>query len=1510
MSLESLVPPNILLEEAEIMRVMESDQLKRQIKILSTFLPYEIINRKLTELNKVQSFVAVVLWGDISGMSLMSERYTKAGNGGIHRLTATLHSFYGCIIEVLRFYGGDILKFSDDAFLAMWRRGSDICLYKVINEVIVASLFIQHDLDKLFTKHDIQLKLKLTVACGDVTFAVIGDEELRDFVVIGTAIENLMEAKHNSLKGDIVIAPSAWGHIAEDDYEVSNGCPGCVKIVSCVYQTHRISQEIHEQKRYSSITNLCKTHLHYRKSTITNDIPPDRTVYLKFVKSFSERDELINISSCWSITDIRAFIPKHILNYADAYQFLDDITEVKDITIQFISILLKGNMEPNITITNINSLFETVYKIVSNHAGAVNSVWFSSNDIKIMSGFGVTSTDSDLQSLNALKSGYKLWKQLSSLSIVKGVSVGITRGLLYCGIIGHPARKHFFTIGAAANKAVKISRVFLYKVSCDHHTYVDSKQPSCYFQSLRPESNDFGIILEYNEEFKEKVVLDKHIFPLLERNVEMDLIRLVLKQSDLVQNYRGICFHGKPKIGKTRLLEETINTCLKYGYTVASVNLCGRVQRPYFSVSLLYRQLYDAITKTEKLKKNVNIPRELWDLSGVLHTNDATRKDDTVKILMEMCSIINSVVVLIVDNVQYIDTQSYEVIVAAFNSKRNLRFICAGQFEEDTWDVRWKMSLNKHIKTIEVRSLPAKSLDFLLCNFLNVKGVDKKLIKFLQNNREITPGILKMRLENLLQQKLIEIKRVFYSAFAEHRYVFQDATIKQTIAIPVVKVTAPLDTTNDNLTASAIIMQLYHSFTSHQQLVVRTAAVIGEIFSEKLLLAILGNPKETIFVEIIKDLFQKGVFDCATRYITCGGLVDNLQQCYCFLKEGYENNAQCKLIYFKDRNLRVEVYNLLFTSEKKELHLKIVDYLENQDNSCSKCNNGNCIPIIKLETLNYFIKHYNAVYDETDESKFIQLNQSRKSLKAADCLWKVGNLHCLCIELLIEVCTELIYHCNAGSHTGKQIFFLMQYGVILMTLGENEEAIKPLADALQLCITAKTDSTLDSKLKKSLCTRLHLLLAEAYIVNGNVDEAKKYVVSSLMHNNIQMSVLSRRKLFVQAMEIFPCYPDVIVCVSLLSKIFAAEAQLHTAKVAALRSIKMLRKSVTTIEVRCQVYRNAIELFSTSENNFLCKKLEKCVRKDVFRKFEGGNLADFHIVYDLMNTIFKLHVSRGNLNKAVKLGLRTLEFSQYLQTSHALFNLIPTLATLLLFTRRIEDAVMTMKILKHHANSREFFIAYYAFCVELNNETSLILEPIDECLKMTTNYLKGKSDLTPIETKLIINVYSYLLRNRLWQQAEQWNVPLNFESIELTSFISISNFVRGIECILLLLDHELDMKKNYVYAEEDVVSHVLKKCEEIARQWKVFLPRTLHFKAYFYELMSLNTKTKQLLKEASDIAKQQGNILECCWIDLNMSVWNGGFSFGNNMKNIDWKLEKKYTVKQWSQILFSLPTSSN
>lgn len=94
------------------------------------------------------------------GFTALCEKYNDGGKGGTDKLTATLNSYIGAMVEVIYSYGGDVLKFSGDAFLALWKVKTNEYVYSVIHRVLSCALYIQHTLGLYETEAKVMLRGK------------------------------------------------------------------------------------------------------------------------------------------------------------------------------------------------------------------------------------------------------------------------------------------------------------------------------------------------------------------------------------------------------------------------------------------------------------------------------------------------------------------------------------------------------------------------------------------------------------------------------------------------------------------------------------------------------------------------------------------------------------------------------------------------------------------------------------------------------------------------------------------------------------------------------------------------------------------------------------------------------------------------------------------------------------------------------------------------------------------------------------------------------------------------------------------------------------------------------------------------------------------------------------------------------------------------------------------------------------------------------------------------------
>lgn len=1569
----------LLMQDADLLRKLEMSQIKKQIEVLATFMPDEILNMPFSELDKVQNFVGVLLFADVSGFTPMCEKYNKTGKGGIYRLTATLNAYIGAIVEVIYFYGGDVLKFSGDAFLAMWKADPSVCMYKVIHEVIVCALFIQQTLGRFETEVNVLLKVKLAISCGNMTFSIIGDD-IKHYVLLGPAINDVKAAEHASVSGDVVIAPTAWSHIAEEGYDVTLATGGNVKVWRCLYKPNEKGKKDEYDQKHITVQKLCERHIKHRNALHAQNkfdsTATDSKLTEEFVNSLPERQAMSFAPKKWIVSDLSPYIIKPVQEQVNENQPLEYLTEMREVTIQFINIVPTTYYEPKIVVM-IDRAYKSICSIVGKVLGVVNKVSLFDKDAMLLVLFGLRGIKHELESQNALKSGFRIRQAISKLEGVSSVSVGVTNGLVYCGVVGHPLRREYTVIGGSVNKAARIMCAYTDKVTCDYTTYKNSKLASCYFQlqsALKLKGiEDAGHIFEYNEDFQEMLSFVKQISPILGRDKELDLVHDIICHPQKCFTYRAVCYYGKLKIGKSRLLIEGLRNSMEEGHTVAAVYLCGQVQRPYYCVSMLYKQLYNGKTlvNSKDLLSIRELPRNIWDLNDVMQFTANDRKGKITDMFRRMAQAgYKGRTVIFVDNAQYIDIQSLDVIIDLLKTDC-LRMICAGNFEEEsTWDLRYKMRKSEKIKFIELVPLKRGEIAPLICQFLNVKGAHKKLVSLIVKSCEGRPGWVQASILRQVNIGGLEIKYVKANdEEVSAHYTFPDLSLiddkyeddqRDIAVIPVADICENAALKNDQLTLAAISMDLFDSFTPYEQLVIKTAAVLGEIFTRDLLIVMLKYPNELNFCTAMARLYEEDAFDCGTRYVSSGGLAGSKLECHCFMVEeelkafkkrhNMPKYAVCKLIHFKNKSLRAVAYELLPANQRKELHLRTTDLMEQQNNSCPNCLRNNSAAIIKLKTFKDIMLYANnpgksyGVKDRVDqecnpeEIKDVIRNAMRKGQAGSKevvipkrKVWDPSV--CFCLEILVKVYADLIYHAEHGGHLGKRIFFLMQYGVILVTMDECDEAVKFLHEASELCLLdAKQPGSLVSDAFRRLhIGKIHLLLAGAQVRIGDLKKAKNHLAITLRQYNVPMTALrytipskimnrfcltkSKNTLIGNSKQrkctIFKS--DLAVCMNLASNIYAAEGHWSLAKQAAARSLNLLKESNSNVTILCDIYSSAIKLYHVCGSSHTCERLERSIVREVLRRYTGGVILELHALCKLIYVIFQTRLLSGNISTSIKIGYRAFDLNKTVHATYLQVQLLPVLATLLLLKKRIEDAVQTIRILRNIGKSEDDqgLVGYYAFCIELNVETSFQLEKIEACEQFTKGHLIKMGDrgfLTPLELKLLIYLQCYYMRHGRWSDAFRWKEKYRQDRSERVSYMAVCNHLIYTQCALLLLVRGLQLQKQFIELEQKKIEAFLAECDEAARKWKVFKARTLHLRAYFYRIKGKTRLSSKYTKKALAEANSCKNTLETCWVNLNESAWNGGFSFGNETRCVDWILAKTYTDLQWSQIMFPLPVT--
>ena len=121
--------------------------------------------------------------------------------------------------------------------------------------------------------------------------------------------------------------------------------------------------------------------------------------------------------------------------------------------------------------------------------------------------FGLRGYKHELESQIALRCASEIFETFKNQQNILQVSIGVTTGLCYCGIVGHSLRREYSVISVTVNIAARLMMAYPNMITCDNETLLQSKMDVKHFRLL-PKKKLKGLVNEVLAfEFKEELKL-------------------------------------------------------------------------------------------------------------------------------------------------------------------------------------------------------------------------------------------------------------------------------------------------------------------------------------------------------------------------------------------------------------------------------------------------------------------------------------------------------------------------------------------------------------------------------------------------------------------------------------------------------------------------------------------------------------------------------------------------------------------------------------------------------------------------------------------------------------------------------------------------------------------------------------------------------------------------------------------------------------------------------------------
>nr|AVV68761.1 soluble adenylyl cyclase 47 kDa variant [Oncorhynchus mykiss] len=392
-----------------------------KISKIAAHVPDLVVYSTLTnDIPYAENFHGVLLFADVPGFTNLAEKFSLSSKKGYgaDELTRTLNSYIGEIVSHILDAGGDILNYAGDAILALWTV-ERVQLSEVISLVVKCSLNIQDQCGVRETEVGCQLKVKIGISAGKLSKVIVGDEISQYFVVIGRAVDEVRLAEGLAVASTIILSPNAWelcerDNIAIDPIENERAVKVRYIKREPSFSVEKYQDSIGTSVEHDKVTRECVR----RASRLMPNAELEKT--------------------------LRKYIMKTVLQKIDDDQPLEYLSEMRPATIVFVNMQFKGGESDQEQCMTIHQAAIGIGQQIVKHHGRVNKVFMFDEGCTFLCLFGLPGDKREDESAHALQAAYGVHdlcqKEIRSL---KTVSVGVTTGPVFCGVVGHPVRHEY-----------------------------------------------------------------------------------------------------------------------------------------------------------------------------------------------------------------------------------------------------------------------------------------------------------------------------------------------------------------------------------------------------------------------------------------------------------------------------------------------------------------------------------------------------------------------------------------------------------------------------------------------------------------------------------------------------------------------------------------------------------------------------------------------------------------------------------------------------------------------------------------------------------------------------------------------------------------------------------------------------------------------------------------------------------------------------------------------------------
>ncbi|KAI5946171.1 Adenylate cyclase type 10 [Manis javanica] len=875
------------------MNTQGEDSQHRAIVRIAAHLPDLIVYRPFSpELPSVDHFDGVLMFVDISGFTEMTEKFSRAMymDRGAEQLVEILNYHISAIVEKVLNFGGDILKFAGDALLAIWKVGRER-LKGTITVAVKCSLEVHRLLEAQEPKEGLDVRVKIGLAAGHITMLVFGDKTHNHFVMAGQVVEDVRLAQNMAQMNDVILSPNCWQLCDRSMIEIER-IPNERAVKVTFLKTP-------PSFNFDEFFTNCMTFMDYYPSG-------DHKSLLRLTCKL-ESDPELELS-------LQKYLMDSILKQIDDKQLRGYLSELRPVTIVFVNLLFKDQDKAEVIGSAIQEAFVHISSVLRVFRGQINKVFMFDKGCCFLCVFGFPGEKAPDEVTQALESAVDIFTFCSQVPHIHTVSVGVTSGIVFCGIIGHSMRHEYTVIGQTVNTAARMIVYYPGIVTCDSVTYKGSNLPAYSFKELQKKTMrgvaDSGPVyqclgIKREDIFGEPGLTcnrNKH-YPLLGRDKEIDHFMRTKKEFLTHNCSRVLVYEGASGCGKSQILAQIECLAQNENHRTITIELTKiSFQKNFYTIPMLMvnvLHLHSCKNYGERqtnLQNKVNglldkkfycilndifyvqfpVSREVSKMSALRKQNHL--EELFMKILKQTVN--EERIIFIIDEGQFVDLASWAFLEKLLQTAPVFLVMSLSPFTDALCPAASTVMRSRTTTHIILGAMQPADIGHKVCLDLGVRSIPKELNSYLAEGSCGIPLYCEELLTNLKHDRVL----VFQPMESEEEPSMDWNSLLRSFAKPIGEPkTFPVS--NDegsekvcNLVSGVVLknllppaslketclVQLDSMSFSHQMLVryAAVAAVASLTFTTGLLLEILPCWNMKMMTKALAGLMKSGVFGC------------------------------------------------------------------------------------------------------------------------------------------------------------------------------------------------------------------------------------------------------------------------------------------------------------------------------------------------------------------------------------------------------------------------------------------------------------------------------------------------------------------------------------------------------------------------------------------------------------------------------------------------------------------------